>query len=118
MNRSENSASTRSLNILKVTLYILAGLVLAAGLIVGTSLLISSANVDNMLLPLTLMGAAVAANLVAPLLTSLISGLGIFVLVISIVLSLLLFTAGSLVGRIASLEVRLGRMEALSKDYE
>jgi hypothetical protein len=112
MDTSENSPSIRSLHILKIVLYILAGLVLAAGLLVGISLLISSSSVSNMLLPLTIMGAAAAANLIAPLLTSLLSGMGVFILVITLVLSLLLFTAGRLVGRIASLEVRLGRMEA------
>lgn len=105
--------TNRSLHALKTIAYILAGLVLALGLIVGISLMASASNIHNVLLPLQIMGAEAIANLVAPFLTSLISGLGVFTLIVSFVLSLLLFTAGLLLGHVASLEARLARLEAL-----
>lgn len=102
----------RSLHILKIISYILAGLVLALGLITGISLLAGASNVYNLLLPLQLMGAEVIANLVAPYLTGLITGLGVVALIVSLVLSILLFAVGRLLGYIASLETRLARLEA------
>jgi hypothetical protein len=104
--------SQRSLHILKTIAYILAGLVLALGLIVGISLLATSANVQNMLMPLQLLGGNAISNLIAPFLRSLVSGLGVFSLIVSLVLSLLLYTAGRLLGTIVSLEERLARLEA------
>jgi hypothetical protein len=102
----------RSLFILKIISYILAGLVLALGLTTGISLLAGASNVYNLLLPLQLMGAEVIANLVAPYLTGLITGLGVVALIVSLVLSILLFAVGRLLGYIASLETRLARLEA------
>lgn len=101
----------RTLSILKIILYVLAGLVLVLGLIIGISLLASASNVHNLLLPLQLMGAEVIVNIVAPMLAGLIRGLGWTALVISIVLSLLLYATGRLLGQIVSLETRLARLE-------
>lgn len=102
----------RSLHIFKAILYILAGLLLGLGLVVGISLIAGAANVKNVLMPLQFMGGEVFANLVAPYLTGLLNGLGVFSLVISMILSLLLFAAGQLLGYIAGLEARLAALEA------
>lgn len=104
--------SHRYLNILKTTAYLLAGLVLLIGLITGLSLIASAGNIHNLLLPLQLMGAEAIVNLISPFLTNLIGGLGVLILIICLVLSLLLFVAGRLLGHVASLEVRLAQLEA------
>lgn len=101
----------RSLQILKTISYVLSGLVLALGLIASISLMASASNVHNLMMPLLLMGAEVIVNLIAPMLGGLIRGLGVFVLVVSIVLSLLLYATGRLLGHIANLETRLVRLE-------
>jgi hypothetical protein len=101
-------------NILKTTLYVMAGLVLVLGLFIGLSLLFSAANVHNMLFPLTIMGGEVLLNLIVPLLTGLLGWLGGGVLVISLVLSLLLYATGRLVGRISLLNARLAQLESQS----
>lgn len=106
--------SRRSLQILKTISYVLAGLVLALGVAAGISLLASASNVHNLLLPLQLMGADVLANLITPYLSGLISGLGVVSMLVSLVLSLLLFAVGRLLAHIAGLETRLARLEAQS----
>lgn len=103
----------RPLHTLKIILYVLAVLLFVLGLIFGVSLLASASNVRNVLLPFQLMGADAIANLVAPYLTDLVSGQGVFTLIASFVLSLLLFAVGRLLGYIATLETRLVRLEAL-----
>lgn len=103
--------SRRSLQILKTISYVLAGLVLALGVAAGLSLLASASNVHNILLPLQLMGADVLANLITPYLSGLISGLGVVSMLVSLVLSLLLFAVGRLLAHIAGLETRLARLE-------
>jgi hypothetical protein len=102
----------RSLHALKLVLYILAGLVLALGLIAGISLIAAASNVHNLLVPFQLMGADAIANLIAPYLTSLIRGLGVFVLIVSLVLSILLFAVGRLLAHMAALESRIAHLEA------
>lgn len=97
----------------QVILYILAGLVLLLGLIAGLSLITGAASmVANLLLPLQLLGAAAAANLIGPMLTGFVINLGVAALLFSLALSALLYTAGRLVGRIARLEARLSQLEA------
>jgi hypothetical protein len=56
-----------TLNVLRITAFILAGIVLFLGLFARVSLLISAANVQNTLLPLQLMGGSAIANLITPL---------------------------------------------------
>lgn len=99
------------LAVLRTVVYILAGIVLALGLVVGLSLLSSSAAVQNILAPFTFAGGEVVSNLIAPYLRSLLSGLGVVTLAISIVLSLLLYGLGRLLGYNLSLEARLRRLE-------
>ena len=103
--------TNRSFQVLKTILYVLSGLVFAFGLIAGISLVASSANIQNMLMPFQLLGNDVIMNLITPFLRSLVNGPGIFVLIVSLVLSLLLFATGRLLGSIASLEGRLARLE-------
>jgi hypothetical protein len=105
-------STQRPLHTLKVISYILAGLVLILGLVASLSLLAGAGNVQNVLLPLHLMGAEAIANMVAPMLAGLARGFGTVTLILSLVISLLLFTAGRLLGHNASLEARLARLEA------
>jgi hypothetical protein len=108
-----SSPPSRALQTLKTILYILAGFVLALGLVTGLSLMTGAANmVANLILPLQLMGAEVASNLVAPMLSGLFTNLGIFTLVLSFVLSALLYALGRLTGHIAALEARIAQVEA------
>jgi hypothetical protein len=101
----------RLLHILKYILYVLASLILALGLVAGISLIASSANIQNILLPFQLMGAEAIANLITPYLRGLISGLGVVALILSLVLSTLLIAVGRLIGHIAALETRLALLE-------
>ncbi len=107
--------SLRPFRILTVSLYVLSAIVLLLGLVAGLSLIAGGANVHNLLLPLQLIGADVISNLIAPYLTGLVNGLGVFTLIVSLVLSLLLFTAGRLLAHLGSLEARLARLEAQPK---
>ena len=76
------------------------------------SLLGSAANVHNILLPFQLMGGEVIANLLTPYVRGLLSGLGAVTLIGSLVLSLLLFAIGRLLGMVAAQEARLAYLEA------
>lgn len=108
-----SATPARSQPVLKYALYLLAGLVLVLGLIGGVSLL-SSARlmVANFLLPFQLMGIGQISDSFSPLLTGLFINLGIVAIVISLILSALLYTAARLLGRLADLEARLSRLEA------
>ena len=108
-----SATPTRGQPMLKFALYLLAGLVLVLGLIGGVSLL-SSARlmVANFLLPFQLMGIGQISDSFSPLLSGLFINLGIVAIVISLILSALLYTAARLLGRLADLEARLSRLEA------
>jgi hypothetical protein len=103
--------SPSSLNVLKIVLYGLAGIVLILGLITGISLMGAAANIHNTLMVLQMMGDAIS-NLIIPILRNLLNGLGIFTLLVSLLLSVLLYTAGRLIAINATLEARLARLEA------
>lgn len=103
---------SRGLQIFMIVLYILAGLILVLGLIGGISLLTSARYmVGNFLLPFQVMGLGQIVDSFAPLLTGLFINLGVVAIVITLVLSALLYTAGRLLGRIADLETRLAALE-------
>ena len=104
--------TNRSLNLLKTSLYLIAALAGIPGLLIGFSLLGSAANVHNILLPFQLMGGEVIANLLTPYVRGLLSGLGAVTLIGSLVLSLLLFAIGRLLGMVAAQEARLAYLEA------
>lgn len=115
MTDPRSNAPARSLPILKVFLYILAGLILAGGLMIGVSLLTSaSLAVANVVLPLQILAGEAIANIIAPYLSGFLTSLGVFTLGLALVLSALLYTAGRLVGQVAGLEARLARLEARS----
>lgn len=107
-----NMRSSLFLEILKISLYVIAGLVLVLGLFAGISLIASAANVRNLLMSFQFMGTQAISNLIAPYFTGLMNGLGVFVSVISLVLSLLLFAVGRLLGYFVDLEGRLVALEA------
>jgi len=100
-----------SFHISTIILYTLAVFVLILGLTGGISLIASSGRLHNLLLPFQLMGLDMVANLLAPMLKSFLSGVGIFAIFISSALSLMLFAIGHLLGRISALEARLARLE-------
>ena len=108
-----SATPTRGQPVLKFAFYLLAGLVLVLGLI-GGIILLSSARlmVANFLLPFQLMGIGQISDSFAPLLTGLFINLGIVAILVSLILSALLYTAGRLLGRIADLEARLAHLEA------
>jgi len=113
MSHSPLPPPSRSLTILKVIFYLLAGLVLLLGLVAGISLMSGAGRaVENATLPLQMLGGEVIANLVAPMLSGFLTNLGIAVLVFSVLLSALLYGIGRLLGHIANLEARLARLEA------
>lgn len=104
---------SRGLQILKVVLYVLSGLILAAGLIIGISILTSANSlVQNLVIPFQLMGNQVITNLVTPLVSGVMINLGIIVLVLSVIFSTLLYGLGRLIGHVALLEARVARLEA------
>jgi hypothetical protein len=107
--------ASRGLLFLRTVLYVLAGLVLALGLLAGLSLMTSASNmVANLVLPLQLVGAEVASNLILPMLSGLFTNLGIFILVLSFTLSGLLYALGRKTGHIAALEERIVQLEVKS----
>jgi hypothetical protein len=103
---------SRSLQILKTILYILAGLVLAAGLIAGISLMAgANSMVANALVPLQVLGGGAISNMIGPMLSAFLINLGVVTIVITLIISALLYAVGRLIGHTASLEARLARLE-------
>jgi hypothetical protein len=112
MTQTSAKLPARGLLILKTTLYILSGLVLVLGLILGISLMSGASSVvANLLLPLQLIGGEVASSLISPVLSGFLINLGVVTIILALVLSALLYTAGRLVGHIVRLEERLTRLE-------
>lgn len=106
------TSSSRSLPVLKAVLYVLAGFTMLVGLVGAISLMTGASMIaNNLLLPLTVLGAAVAYNMLAPMLTGALVNLGLAVLILSLVFSALLYAAGRLVGHISNLEARLSTLE-------
>ena len=113
MSPSPLPSPSRSLSILKVVFYVLAGLITLLGLVAGISLMSSAGRVaENATLPLMILGGGAISNLIAPMLAGLLTNLGIAVLVFCILLSALLYATGRLLGHITLLEARLARLEA------
>ena len=104
---------SRSLTILKIVFYVLAGLILLLGLVAGISLMSSAGRVaENATMPLQILGGGAISSLIAPAITGFLTNLGIAVLVFCVLLSALLYATGRLLGHIALLEARLARLEA------
>ncbi len=102
---------SRGLQVLKVALFFLAGLMLALGLFFSISLITGAhAVVGNFLLPFEFLNQAIS-NLIGPMITSFLINLGVIFLALSIVISALLFAIGLLIGHILALEGRIARLE-------
>jgi len=113
MSPSPLPSPSRSLTILKIVFYILAGLITLLGLVAGISLMSSAGRVaENATLPLQILGGGAISNLIAPMLAGFLTNLGIAVLVFCILLSALLYATGRLLGHITLLEARLAHLEA------
>lgn len=104
--------ASRGLQFLKVLLYILAGMILVLGLVTGFSL-IGSANsiAANAMLPFQLLGGAAISNMFSSMISGFLTNLGIIVIILSVVLSALLYGVGRLMQHIIHLEARLARLE-------
>jgi hypothetical protein len=105
--------TSRGLQIIKVILYILAGLVLLVGMIIGISLMSSADRlVANVLLPIQLLGIEAISNSLAPLLNAFLFNLGVAILIFTLIISALLYGLGHLINHIVRLEMRLACLEA------
>lgn len=101
------------MKILKTSLFILSGVILALGLIVGISLLSSTRiMVANVVLPFQLLGIESISSLVAPMLSGFLINLAVLILILALIFSALLYSNARLIGRIVQLEARLSRLEA------
>jgi hypothetical protein len=115
MSLSPLPSPSSNLTIIKTFFYILAGLILLLGLVAGISLMASASQVAaNATLPLQIFGGGAISNLISPLLSGFLTNLGIGVMVVSLLLSALLYAVGRLLGHTASLEARLARLESRS----
>jgi len=113
MTSASSPTSLHSLQILKIALYVLAGLILIPGAITGISLMTSvDYIVANAITPLQLMGIGGLSNLIASMLTPFLINIGAIILILSLVFSALLFAVARLIGRIAQLEARLAILES------
>lgn len=113
MTDASPATPSRSLQILKIVLYILAGLVLVLGLIAGISLLTGATSmVANILMPIQLIGGGAFNNLIASTVSSFLINLGVFILIVTLVTSALFYGLGRVIGRVALLEARVARLEA------
>jgi hypothetical protein len=100
------------LQILKTVLYLLAALILVLGLIAGFSLAASADHVAaNVMLPFQLLGGSPIADLFSSMLSRFLINLGIVVMVLSVLLSALLYGVGRLIQHVTHLEARLARLE-------
>jgi hypothetical protein len=104
--------ASRGWHVLKTILYVLAGLVLALGLVTGFSLIGSAQTLAaNLILPVQILGGGAISNLLSSLFSGFLINLGIVVIIVSTVLSLLLYAVGRLSAQVISLESRLARLE-------
>ncbi len=109
-------SSSCSFEVLKIVIYLFAGLILVVGLVAGISLMISAPHiVANMLIPFQLFGSQAISNAIGPTLTGFLTNLGVAVILVAMIISGLVAGLGLLVGRIAFLETRLARLEAQSR---
>jgi hypothetical protein len=106
--------ASRGLQVLKIALYILAGLILALGLAAGISLMSGShAIATNVLQPIRIMGGQGVSDLISPMLTSFLIQLGAVILLLSLIFCALFNSIGRLIGHLSHLEAHLARLEEL-----
>jgi hypothetical protein len=112
MHTSSITPPSHNLQILKPSLYILAGIVLIPGMIVGIALIAGAGDLlGRLLLPLQLMGGEVISNMLSSMLRGVLINLGVVILILSLVISALLYALGRLTGQVALLEARLAHLE-------
>lgn len=112
MNTPPRISTSASLKLFKTILYILAVIVLIAGLLAGLSLMTSASRmVANMLLPLQLMGGSSATDMISPMFSGIFINTGLAVLLVSLVLSALLYAVARLIGHILRLDERVLHLE-------
>ncbi len=104
------------MQILKFILYLLAVLVLAAGLYTGTALWNEahslSTSLNSVQQPLQIFGGVPGLNALVTKISNLVTYLGDGVMALSVILCLTLFGSGRLVGRVINLERRMARLES------
>ncbi len=104
------------MQVLKVILYILAGLILLLGLYAGISLMVSASHtIANILMPFQLFGNQTISNALAPTLSAFFINLGVIIILMAVILSSMLFGLARLINHILNLETRLARLEARSQ---
>ena len=103
---------TGSPPLLQWLLYGLAVVVLVLGLWAGLGLMSFAASLTGLLPMLQALGSPALSNLVGSALRQGMTTLGLVTVVLAVVLSALLFTAGKLLGRVRDLSDRVAHLEA------
>lgn len=101
----------RAVTILQWVFYVLAGLVLLFGVYMGIGLIGFAGNMSSFMPMIQMMSAPAIANLLSGMLLRIATSLGIGVILLSLLISALLFTAGKLLGRTHDLARRVQRLE-------
>ena len=101
----------RGLTILQWLLYSLAVIVLVLGGWATIGFLNFAAALSGMLPMFQALGSPALNNLIGSALRQGVTTLGVIMLVLSVVLSVLLFTAGKLLGRVDDLSQRVAQLE-------
>ena len=113
MTHTYDPVSSRRLQVLKKNLYFMSGFILAAGLLTGIGLIAGASRmVANFILPLQIMAGEIIANLVSPMFSGILINTGVVILILALVLSLMFYALGRMVGHIARLEERLAELES------
>ncbi len=108
----DNRRDYRALGFLKVAATILAIIVLLLGTAMMVSLLGGAANVPNQLIALQVLGLGPITDLLIRPLKSALATAGIVVFVVSLIISLLFYSVGRLLGIVAGLVRRVTQLES------
>ncbi len=103
----------RAVTILKWLLYILAGLMLVFGLFTGIGFIGFAGNMSGYMFLIQAFTAPPVADLLAQGIRQIAMSVGIGVILLSLVMSVLLFTAGKLLGRTHDLARRVQQLEQM-----
>jgi hypothetical protein len=95
------------LTVLRALLYIFAAIILVLGVLSALSLFSMGSALPNMLITLQAIGLGVFVDLLAGILRPVFINLGITILVIALVISLLAFATGKLIGLTQEMNQRL-----------
>lgn len=102
----------KGLRVLSVISYVLAGVVLLLGMIMMISLAGAATNLPNMLIGFQVLGLGPVLDAFIRPVQGALTTAGVIILVVALVLTLLLYAVGRLVGVIRSLVQRVNRLEA------